>query len=142
MSIDIRIVRIIEEDIGAPSGIGPGSALYAVPFQLSATPDDEWQEHFLALWDRPLAYGTMHRPGTARIRDDRIVLSGTTMREVDRWHLASLQQAVEGANIRYQAERGQRIAADRQRVAEATEHRRSIREIAQQLNAKLKDTEP
>jgi len=138
----IRIVGIIEEGVGTPSGVGPGSALYAVPFQLSAVPDDEWKEYFLALWDRPLAYGTMHRPGTARVRGDRIVLSGTTMREVERWHLASLQQAVDEANIRYKAEHRRRVAAQQQQAAGAVQHRQTVREIVQKLNAQLRSVEP
>ena len=67
--VDIKITRVIVEDVTQPRNDGtPGSALYAVPFAFSRRPPSEWAQLFVALWDQPPRWTSMHRPGIARKR--------------------------------------------------------------------------
>lgn len=118
----ISIARVIKERIGTPRGDGTrGSALYSVPFQLSATPPDGWADLFVAAWDRPPRFTTAHRPGIASVAGDTVVLDGTTVEEVAKYHKATLELAVAEANHRYEqlrAEQDRRDEQERRRVAE------------------------
>lgn len=101
---EIRILNIIKEDITAPRNDGTrGSALYAIPFQLSAYPSRQWCELFLQAWRNPSRFSTMHRPNIAKIVGDRIILDGTTIEEYKQYHHETLQSAVSEANRKKQA---------------------------------------
>jgi hypothetical protein len=130
----ISITRIVDEEVTAPRNDGtPGSALYAIPFQLSRTPSPIWQKAFLQTWDRPPRFTTMHRPGIARIVCDRIVLDGTTIDEVEQYHRETLLLAVQAAN-QIEAEIERERSATRRRQHEAgEEHRQKIRDAAQRI---------
>lgn len=43
----------------------------------------------------------MHRPGIARVVGDQIVLDGTTVEEVRRYHLTTLKLAVKVTNEQF-----------------------------------------
>jgi hypothetical protein len=95
----IELVGVIADEVGTPPNDGTrGSALYRVPFRLSAQPSGRWAQLFVAHWNRPPSFTTMHRPGIARVAGDTIVLDGTTMEEVEKYHLRTLKLAVEEAN--------------------------------------------
>jgi len=73
----LHIVGVDREGITKPLGDGNrGSALYAVPLELSATPDPIWARLFVQNWDHPSSFSTMHRPGIARVAGNHIVLDG------------------------------------------------------------------
>ena len=75
----------------------------------------------------------MHRPGIARVIGDRIILDGTTIEEVERYHSATLQLAVEEAN-RLEGEnekRPKRLIDSEQRKRQ--EHLRHVAEVAGRL---------
>lgn len=126
----IKIVGVIAEDVGVPRNDGtPGSALYEVPFQLSRQPSNSWAEFFVDSWNRPREFTTMHRPGIARVERDRIILDGTTIEEVERFHLKTLKLAVERAN---------ELSAQWSRVKakEKTtdgQHRQHVKDVAKRL---------
>lgn len=75
----------------------------------------------------------MHRPGIARVEGDRIILDGTTIEEVERYHLKTLKLAVERANEltaqwwRSREQRGKTLN-DQQ-----DEHRHHVKEVAKRL---------
>ena len=53
---DIKITRVIVEDITEPRNDGTeGSALYSIPFLLSAAPLSEWVNLFPQNWNHPLS---------------------------------------------------------------------------------------
>ena len=84
----IRILGVIAAEVGVPRNDGTaGSGLYKVPFQLSRKPLELWANLFVDAWDRPSKFTSMHRPGIARVEGDRIVLDGTTIEEVEKYHL-------------------------------------------------------
>ena len=75
----------------------------------------------------------MHRPGIARVLGDRIILDGTTMDEVERYHAKTLKLALEKTNEEATAEEERvRLLAERQRKREL-EHRNSVGEISKRL---------
>jgi hypothetical protein len=130
----VRIVGVIEGEVTSPRNDGTrGSALYAVPFRLSRRPSREWAELFVENWDHPPSFTTMHRPGIARIAGDRVVLDGTTMEEVERYHLKTLKLVLEKTNE--EADRLQRAERARleKRRDEEEAHRRSVEELAKRL---------
>ena len=95
----IKIVGIIASEVGTPRNDGTqGSALYAVPFQLSRRPSSEWARRFAEVWSNPPSYSTRHRPSIARVEDDRIILDGTTVEEVAEVHRDTLKVVVEKVN--------------------------------------------
>jgi hypothetical protein len=132
--VPISIRGIMEEEVTAPRNDGtPGSALYAIPFELSRTPSPIWQKAFLQTWDRPPRFTTMHRPGIARISGDRIVLDGTTIEEVQRYHRETLLLAVQTANqIESDIER-ERSATRRGQGEAEEDHRRKIRDAVKRM---------
>ncbi len=95
----IQITGIIIDEMGEPANDGTrGSALYPIPFKLSRRPTNEWGELFKRNWDHPPSYTTMHRPGIARVESDRIILTRTTVEEVQKVHRATLKLALEETN--------------------------------------------
>jgi hypothetical protein len=130
----IKIIGVLEEDVGVPrNDRSAGSALYEVPFRLSRQPSEPWAEFFVDAWNRPSQFTSMHRPGIARVEGDRIILDGTTIEEVERYHLKTLKLAVERANEltaqwwRSREQRGKTLN-DQQ-----DEHRHHVKEVAKRL---------
>ena len=130
----VKIVGVIEEDVGVPRNDGsPGSALYEVPFRLSREPSERWAEFFIDAWNRPRQFTTMHRPGIARVQGNRVVLDGTTIEEVERYHLKTLRFAVERANELTAQWQRARAQGEQSIHAEEDEHRRHVKEVAKRL---------
>ncbi len=95
----VRIVGVIADEVTEPRNDGTrGSALYAVPFRLSRRVSPDWAEVFQHVWDRPPRWTSMHRPGIARVHGDRIILDGTTIEEVQRYHRETLVLCVQETN--------------------------------------------
>lgn len=133
----VEVVGVITEEVGSPrSDGGPGSALYAVPIRLSRALSTEEARVLTATWDRPPQFTTMHRPGIARVRGDEIVLDGTTVEEVAKYHATTLAAVVERFNndVALAVERDER-AAEVQAKAEE-DHRRHVEEIAGDIRFK------
>jgi len=96
---DITLVGIDKEGVTAPRNDGTrGSGLYKVPIKLSARPSAVWARIFIDAWNHPESFTTMHRPGIASVVGDTIVLNGTTLDEVERYHLPVLKAAAVRAN--------------------------------------------
>jgi hypothetical protein len=130
----IKITEVIAEEVTSPRNDGtPGSALYAVPFRLSRRPSQKWAELFLQNWRHPPSFTTMHRSSIARISGNKIVLDGTTMEEVERYHLATLKLVLDKTN----EEAGRWEKAERARLEREKEvgqaHRRGIDEMAKRF---------
>jgi hypothetical protein len=131
---EIKIVRIAVDEVGLPRNDNlPGSALYAVPFQLSGTPSPLWVRLFLNAWNSPSRFTSMHRPGIAKVVHDKIILDGTTIEEVERYHLETLKLAVAQANRQEREQRTvlrQRASAEEQKEER---HRGHVAEVAKRL---------
>lgn len=110
-----------------------GSALYRVPIILEPPPDHEWSQLFVHHFNHPSSWTTMHRPGIASVVGDRIILDGTTMEEIERYHLATLKLAVAAANAdrKQAAEQEEALRKKSEDAAEA--HRTTSADIASRL---------
>lgn len=132
---DIRITGIVVESITEPRNDGtPGSALYAVPFSLSRRPSPDWSRLFVQNWDHPPRYTTMHRPGIARVRDAVVVLDGTTIEEVQKYHQSTLSLAVDETNRQYRELQEKQRKAQDQEEASRREHRQRVEDIARLID--------
>ncbi|MEI7834070.1 MAG: hypothetical protein WCJ56_12845 [bacterium] len=95
----VTVIRVVSEDIKPPKNDGSrGSALYAVPFLLSHRPSSTWVQVFVETWNHPPQWSSMHRPGIARVIGDQIILDGTTVEEIEKYHKETLLLAVNEAN--------------------------------------------
>jgi hypothetical protein len=130
----IRIQGVIADQIGTPKGDGTrGSALYRIPFRLTRRPPPEWAELFVEAWNHPRSFTSMHRPGIARVYGDTVVLDGTTVEEVERYHRDTLVLAAQEANERYlEWDRRRRELEDRERTR-LEEHEKRISDAAKRL---------
>jgi hypothetical protein len=131
----IRILGVIADEVSEPLGDGTrGSALYRIPLRLSRRPSAEWAQLFKRTWDHPPRYTTMHRPGILSVQGDRIVLDGTTVEELERYHRDTLVLILEKVNN----EIAEREAVEHRRAeAESRrreEHRRAVKEATERLS--------
>ncbi len=110
-----------------------GSAFYTVPFRLSKPVSHDWAAAFEQVWNHPPQYTTMHRPGIAHARGNRIVLNGTTIDEVQSVHRDTLILCVKETN-RIVAEHEERQIAEREARQQAAEdHRRRVQAAARKI---------
>ena len=72
----------------------------------------------------------MHRPGTATVSGDSIVLKATTIDEVKRCHAATVRLAVSATNAAESQLRDADARAARQEAVDAAEHQRRVRDVA------------
>lgn len=130
----IRIEGVVADEIGTPRGDGTrGSALYSIPFRFSRRPPPEWAEFFVRAWDHPSSYTSMHRPGIARIYGDKVLLEGTTVDEVEKYHRNTLLLAAEEANRGYAELEMRRRAHEEQERARLEAHKKSVEDAAKRL---------
>lgn len=130
----LHLVGVVVDDVTEPRNDGSaGSALYKVPIRLNRSPDAIERELLVAGWDRPPSWTTMHRPGILRVSDDRLVLDGTTIEEVERYHARTLSLVVEQTN-RAAADRRARAQEEVDLGAAATQdHRADVAEVAKRI---------
>jgi hypothetical protein len=130
----IRVTGIDTDHISQPRNDGTRrSALYAVPFTLSRVPDTRWASLLPSNWDRPPRWTTMHRPGIARVSSDRIILDGTTIEEVERYHLETLKLAVSATNEEYEALVARERVLEQQRQQAADVQRQRVEDTIGRL---------
>jgi hypothetical protein len=131
---DIKITRVIVEGITEPRNDGSyGSALYTIPFAFSHAPSWKWEELFIANWNHPPRFTSMHRPGIASIDDSTVTLNGTTLEEVEKYHRDTLQLVVGETNRQY---REWQHSQERQREREQAkheEHRKNIEDASKRI---------
>ncbi len=130
----LEIVGVDTERVGTPRNDGSrGSALYRVPIKLNRTPTSDEARLLIQAWDSPSQFSMMHRAGIATVSGDTIVLDGTTLEEVERYHARTLSLAVQAANAGAEALR-QRRAEEAARAEQAQEeHRRHVQDVASRI---------
>lgn len=95
----VKIKGILIDEVTQPLSDGTrGSALYKIPFELNKRPSNEWIDLFINSWNKPLRFTLMHRPGIASVQNNKIILDGTDIEEVEKYHKDTLKLAVEIAN--------------------------------------------
>ncbi len=130
----IEIVGVVKEGVGKPRNDGTrGSGLYRIPLRLTRRPSSTWADIFRQTWDRPPQYTTMHRPGIGSVEGDTIVLDGTTMDELERYHIETLRLVLEQVN-RNTADIERRQAEEQARqAAREGQHEREVEDVASRL---------
>lgn len=131
---EIRIKGILVDEVGEPLNDGThGSALYKIPFELNKRPDYEWSEIFRQTWDRPPQWTSMHRPGIGYVSGNKIILDGTTIEEVKKYHKDTLKLVVETVNKRYNEIKLQEKLKKEQEEQERIKHQNNIKNIADDI---------
>lgn len=99
---EVKILGIKQEEVTVPRlDNTQGSALYSIPFLLNQIPNRKWCEIFIYNWNHPRKFSTMHRFGKARVVGDKVILDGTTIEEVKKYHRDTLVMCVDDSNKEY-----------------------------------------
>ena len=131
---EIRLTGVDVPNVGVPRNDGTrGSALYNVPIRLSETPTPRWAELFVANWNSPPTFTSMHRPGIAKVIGSCIHLTRTTIEEVEQYHKATLDLIVPLTNTQYQSEIDQTSNQENLRKKYADEHGQHVRDVADRM---------
>lgn len=131
---DLRITRVVVEDVTEPREDGTsGSSLYSIPFALSANPPSEWANLFVENWNHPSRFTTMHRPGIAHVSGATVVLDGTTIEEVERYHRDTLQLAITETNRQYRNLLRVRDQSRAQAEGSRKEHRKRVEDASKRI---------
>ena len=131
----IRILEVDTDQITAPPMDGtPGSALYTVPLRLNRQPSRQWADLFVATWNRPPRFSTMHRPGIATVRGVRIVLDGTTLEEIEKHHRDTLTLCVNVANQKEAELLQLRRQEEERRQRQIADHRKEVEDRSKKLS--------
>jgi hypothetical protein len=75
----------------------------------------------------------MHRPGIASVHGDRIILDGTTVQEVERYHRETLILAVNEANRQFAEWDARERRAEEAERLRLEEHKKSVEEATKRL---------
>ena len=131
----IRIKGILIDEITQPKNDGTrGSALYKIPFELNRTPSHKWADLFINAWNRPSRFTSMHRPGIASTYGNKVILDGTTIEEVEKYHKDTLRLAVDTANQQLaQINLKKQQQAEKERI-EREKHKKSIENIGVRIS--------
>ena len=131
----IRIVGVDTDEVTVPTlDGGPGSALYAIPLRLNRRPSPQWADLFVAAWNSPPRFTTMHRPGIATVIGARIVLDGTTVEEVEKYHRDTLTLCVDLANQKEAEILQARRQQEERRQRQVANHLKDVEERAKKLS--------
>ena len=130
----ITIVGILTDEVSEPRNDGSrGSGLYSIPFKLNRIPLPGWAKLFVHTWDNPPEYTSGHRPGIAQVYGDRLLLTRTTIEEVQRTHRKTLKVVIDKVNNEIAQFVGKRVAAEQSKAEQDHQHRTNVRRIAEDL---------
>jgi hypothetical protein len=122
----LTITGVDAQHIGNPRADGTsGSSLYSVPIKLNRSVTAIEAQLLREHWDHPKVIPTHHCPGILRATGSTVVLDGTTIDEIRRFHADTLRRAIDLVNV----EIAEYAAADEalaQAAADAEAHRTSV----------------
>ena len=131
---EIKILGVVVDEVSMPKMDGTqGSALYKIPFRLSETPSSLWRQIFIHSWDTPTSYKPRHRPGIAAVSSDKIILDGTTIEEVEKYHRDTLVLCVEAANKEENRIKAQEQKKQEQEKHLKEQHEKTVSEVSGRL---------
>ncbi len=131
----IKIIGVIVDEVSMPRSDGThGSALYMIPFRLNRSPSRLWTTLFVEIWNSPPRWTTMHRPGIASVSDDKIILNGTTIEEVRKYHRDTLKLCVDVSNNTEIETLRKRREEEETRKQQIDDHRKNIEDGVRDLN--------
>lgn len=131
----IKIKGILVDEVTEPRNDGTrGSALYQVPFELNTRPSYEWIDLFINAWNHPSRFTSMHRPGIASVIGNKVLLNGTTIEEVAKYHKDTLKLALSTANDEFKRRIEQRKAQEQREQLLKEEHRKRVDDISKGID--------
>ncbi|MCY3826290.1 MAG: toll/interleukin-1 receptor domain-containing protein [Candidatus Dadabacteria bacterium] len=131
----VKILGVIVDEVTEPKLDGTrGSALYIVPFLLNRVPSLLWSEIFIDTWNRPPSFTTMHRPGIASVQGAKIILNGTTIEEVKRYHRDTLVDCVNVVNQEEKKLLERKRREQELRRQQVEEHRKRVKDASEDLS--------
>jgi hypothetical protein len=131
----VKIKGILIDEITEPINDGTaGSALYKIPFELNKTPSQEWRDYFVQAWNFPPSFSTMHRPGIASTYGNKIILDGTTIEEVEKYHKETLKLCVNVANKHFEQIELKRNQEIERKAIEREKHKKNIDDINNRIS--------
>lgn len=131
---EINIEGIIVDEVTEPRMDGTkGSALYRIPIQLSHRPSPDWAAIFEQEWKSPPRATTMHRPEIATVREDRIILDGTTIEELVNYHRDTLVLVVNRVNELVKAYEAKMYQKEEEKKRRSEEHRKKVEDESKRL---------
>jgi len=130
----VEIVGVAVDEVTEPRDDGTaGSALYRVPFRLSRPVSGTWASIFAEVWDSPPEFTLMHRYGDVEVYGDRIVLTRTTIDEVQEYHRRTLELCVRETNRRMSDIEATKKMQRAKETARSEAHHAHVREVAQKI---------
>ncbi|MYH72956.1 MAG: hypothetical protein F4153_10360 [Acidimicrobiia bacterium] len=130
----LKILEVIADEVGTPRNDGTrGSALYKVPLRLNRKPDAFEQQLLASTWDRPPLFTTKHRPGILRMVNDKLILDGTTIDEVEEVHVSTLKSVLEVVNRDAEQHRKRKQDEEQARLLAEKEHEDHISEVSERI---------
>ncbi|MDT0678685.1 toll/interleukin-1 receptor domain-containing protein [Autumnicola musiva] len=134
-SQEVKIKGILIDEVTQPKLDGTrGSALYKIPFELNKRPDYEWIDIFIKTWNLPPKFSTMHRPGIATVVGNKIMLDGTEIEEVEKYHKETLKLCIQVANEEYSKIVEKRNDIEAQKAKDREEQLRKIRDFNNRMD--------
>ncbi len=127
--VPIQITGVIVEQVGDPP---PGATHYEIPLRLSRPPEPEWTIYLLRAWDGQQHVGPTSRPGI-EVGSDRIILDGTTIDDIEQYHMQTLKRAIDEANLLASEIRGKSQRAASAEEVKRLHHREHVATVAKRL---------
>jgi len=132
---EIKIKGILIDEVTQPLNDGTrGSGLYQIPFELNKRPSYEWIDLFVNAWNRPPSFTQMHRSGIASVYGNKIVLDGTTIEEVEKYHKETLKLAVGIANKTLKELQERQSLIEKREKQRLEEHKNKLGDISKRIN--------
>jgi hypothetical protein len=130
----LKIVGIDVANVGKPDNDGTlGSGLYRVPLKLNRAPGADWAHVFPEVWNQPPHSTTMHRSGIAHVSGSSIVLDGTTVDEVEQYHLETLRHVFLEVNRRVSEIEARRKTENERQENATRDHEAHVRDVADRI---------
>ena len=131
----LRIVGVIDDEVTEPKLDGtPGSSLYDIPLGLNRIPSPLWSDLFVEIWDHPPSYTSMHRPGIVSVEGSKIILNGTTIDELKKYHRETLVLCVEEANKKEKEILDREHRKQEIRSQEMEAHQKNVKEQSEDIS--------
>jgi len=132
---EIKIKGILIDEVTQPLNNGTrGSALYKIPFELNKRPDYDWINLFINAWNNPPRFTSMHRAGIASVYGNKIILDGTDIEEVEKYHKDTLKLVVEIANNTLKELKARKKQKEEQEKLKLEEHKNKLSDISKRIS--------
>ena len=81
----------------------------------------------------PPSFSMMHRPGIASVYGNKVILDGTTIEEVEKYHKDTLKLAVGVANTKWSEIQDHKRRKLEEEKKQRDEHRKNLDEISKRI---------